>query len=581
MFSLLKRFIRPYLKNFFLASLGIIVESLLEISCPYLMNILLDYGIEKVNNTYKINVDVVILLSSIMLVCGILAFCFGMMFAKNVSILSRGLGYELRKEEYKHLKSYSFKNLDSISQSSLLTRLTNDVTIISDTVNTCFRPLFRSPVMFFSILIIATTSSPTLSLVFCITFPIAALIMILIIKNVKPKFLKIQKSLDKVNKTSKESIVAIKTIKSYVKEDYEQIRFDTINEELKKNSNSATSINQLMMPAQELVMYASSVGLLYLGGYLSLDPKYASIVVQISMFLTYIMALMATVQMLGNVALQFNRAEASVTRVKEFFSVNSEIIDKTDSPLKINSGKIEFKDVSFSYFHNKNYVLQNLNFEIESGETIGILGQTGSSKTTLINLILRFYDAQEGLILIDDNPIKDISLKELRENIAVSFQNPFLFNDTILNNIKWGKKDATLDEVIEASKIACCYDFITNELKDGFETIVSEGGTNLSGGQRQRICLARAILLKPKILILDDSFSALDRLTEIKLKNNLKNSLPGTTKIIISQKISTIKDASRIIVLEKGNITNIGNHSFLKENDLIYKDINAIQNEGI
>lgn len=581
MFKLLKRFIKPYLKNFIFATLGIVIESFLELSCPFLMNLLLESGIEKVDETYILNIEPLIIISSIMLICGILAFIFGNIFARNVSILSRGLGYELRKEEYKHLKEYSFKNLDSISTSSLLTRLTSDVTIISDTINTTFRPLFRSPVMFFSIIIVALTTSFTLSIIFLITFPFAVLIMFLIIKNVKPKFIKIQSNLDKVNRTSKESIISIKTIKSYVKEDYELERFNSINEELKKSSNKATSINQLMMPAQELVVYSTVVGLLFLGGYLSLSEEYASIVIKISMFLTYVMQLLATVQMLGNVALQFNRAEASVNRVKDFFNIKSEIIDKKDSLLKISSGNLEFKDVYFSYYDNDNYVLSNINFKINIGETIGIIGQTGSSKSSLINLILRFYDVSKGEILIDDQNIKDISIKELRNNITICFQNSFLFNDTILNNIKWGKKDATLEEVIEASKIACCYDFITNELKDGFNTVLSEGGINLSGGQRQRISIARAILLKPKILILDDSFSALDRLTEKKLKENLDNYLKDTTKIIISQKISTIKDSSKILVLDKGKISNFNSHNYLKDNDLIYKDINDIQNEGI
>lgn len=581
MFKLLKRFIKPYLKNFIFATLGIVIESFLELSCPFLMNLLLENGIEKVDETYILNIEPLIIISSIMLICGILAFIFGNIFARNVSILSRGLGYELRKEEYKHLKECSFKNLDSISTSSLLTRLTSDVTIISDTINTTFRPLFRSPVMFFSIIIVALTTSFTLSIIFLITFPFAVLIMFLIIKNVKPKFIKIQSDLDKVNRTSKESIISIKTIKSYVKEDYELERFNSINEELKKSSNKATSINQLMMPAQELVVYSTVVGLLFLGGYLSLSEEYASIVIKISMFLTYVMQLLATVQMLGNVALQFNRAEASVSRVKDFFNIKSEIIDKKDSLLKISSGNLEFKNVYFSYYDNDNYVLSNINFKINIGETIGIIGQTGSSKSSLINLILRFYDVSKGEILIDNQNIKDISIKELRNNITICFQNSFLFNDTILNNIKRGKKDATLEEVIEASKIACCYDFITNELKDGFNTVLSEGGINLSGGQRQRISIARAILLKPKILILDDSFSALDRLTEKKLKENLDNYLKDTTKIIISQKISTIKDSSKILVLDKGKISNFNGHNYLKDNDLIYKDINDIQNEGI
>ena len=245
------------------------------------------------------------------------------------------------------------------------------------------------------------------------------------------------------------------------------------------------------------------------------------------------------------------------------------------------NGDIEFKNVSFSYFNDKNYVLNNVSLKIKSGSFVGIVGQTGSSKTTLINLLLRFYDVSEGNVLIGDHDVRDYPIHELRRNISVSFQNPFLFNDTVLNNIKWGNKKATMDKVINAAKIACAYDFITNDLENGFNTMIAEGGTNLSGGQRQRVCLARAILMHPKVLILDDSFSALDRITEAKVKENLKNTLPDVTKIVISQKISTIKDSDEIIVLEKGNISNIGNHKFLAKNDPIYKDINNIQNEGL
>ena len=581
--KLLFKYSKPYKKEFFIALIGVTFEAALELSCPFLMNLILQDGIilNPDGLTYSIDIPFLITISIIMVVCGVLAFVFGVIFAKYVAIYSKAVGYEIRKEEYKKISSYSFHNLDNISTSSLLTRLTNDIQIISDTISNSFRPLFRSPVMMIGTLIVAAITSPELSLVFFIAIPLLALIMFFIVKSAKPKFLQIQKIVDKMNSTTKEDIVSIRTIKSYVKENYEVERFKKINEQSRLISNKASGINALMMPAQELVLYATIVGILFLGGYLNQKPEFAYIVLSISMFLTYVNQLLATVQMFTNVALQFNRAEASVTRVNQVFDINSELVDDKDSKLVVKSGDVTFKNVSFSYSDDKNYVLSNINFTINNGDFIGIVGQTGSSKTTLINLLLRFYDVSDGEILIDGNNIKKYSLHELRKNIAVSFQNPFLFNDTVKNNIKWGKKDATDEEVYRAAKIACCYDFITKDLKDGFDTMISEGGTNLSGGQRQRVCLARAILLHPKILILDDSFSALDRLTETKVKENLKRECSDITKIVISQKISTIKDCDNIIVLEKGHITHIGTHSYLNDVDEIYKDINAIQNEGL
>ena len=581
MFKLLFKFIKPYRKEFIISVVTIVIESLLEISCPYLMSMLLEYGIIQNGDTYIIDNEVVILLSCLMVLFGTLAFIIGLFFAKYVARFSKGVGYEIRKAEYLKLKEYSFHNLDSVSASSLLTRLTSDINIIADTVSNSFRPMFRAPVMLIATLTISAITSPILSCVFFVTVPILAIIMVVIVKYVKPRFLKIQKIVDRMNRNTKESIVAIKTIKSYVQEDFEINKFKEINDDSRKSSNDAMGANGLMMPAQELFLYSTIVGILYLGGYLALKPDYANIVVNIAMFLTYVTQLLATVQMLTNVTLNLNRAGASVTRVEELFKVKSEIKDNPSSKLQVLNGDIEFKNVSFSYFNDKNYVLNNVSLKIKSGSFVGVVGQTGSSKTTLINLLLRFYDVSEGNVFIGDHNVRDYSIHELRKNISISFQNPFLFNDTVLNNIKRGNKKATMDEVINAAKIACAYDFITNDLEDGFNTMIAEGGTNLSGGQRQRVCLARAILMHPKVLILDDSFSALDRITEAKVKENLKNTLPDVTKIVISQKISTIKDSDEIIVLEKGNVSNIGNHKFLAENDPIYKDINNIQNEGL
>ena len=286
--------------------------------------------------------------------------------------------------------------------------------------------------------------------------------------------------------------------------------------------------------------------------------------------------------MLSNVFMMFTRSSASLARVKEVFESENEIKDNKDSTLEVENGSVEFKDVSFKYNENaEEYVLKDINFTIPSGHFVGILGETGSSKSTLIYLMERFYDIKEGEILIANHDIKEYSLHELREQISISFQAPRLFTGTVRENLLWGNPDATQEEIETACKIACCYDFIVNSLDHGFDTMISQGGNNVSGGQRQRLCIARALLKKPKILILDDSFSALDRITEGQLKKNLKNYLPEMTKIVISQKVSTIADADNIIVLDNGHISNIGNSEFLKEHDHIYQDIYKIQTEGL
>ena len=326
--------------------------------------------------------------------------------------------------------------------------------------------------------------------------------------------------------------------------------------------------------------YCCTICILLFGAYFLTEGLIRD-VANITTFLTYINQLLASLNMLSNVLMNVNRASASVRRVYEVLNTNSEIVDNKNSHATINSGDVTFKNVYFKYKSDaENYVLNNVNLDIKSGQFVGIIGQTGSSKTTLINVLERFYDITSGEILIDNKPIKDYSLEEIHRKIAISFQNPILFSGTVKENLLRGNKNATDEEIINACKIACCYDFIMNQLPNGFDTVIEQSGTNVSGGQRQRLCLARAILRDPKILILDDSFSALDRITEKTIKENLKNQLNGKTIIVISQKISSIQDADVIYVLNEGKINHFGNHNELMESDEIYRSIFTIQNEG-
>lgn len=576
------KFLKPYRWQFLIAIICISIECGLEVVLPFLMNILIKNGVNETSpNTYQMNLNYVLMLGLIMIVIAIFAFFVGVLGARFSAIAGRGLGYELRKEEYKKLESYSFKNLDNFRRSSLITRLTNDVQITSDTVCTCLRPTLRAPIMMIFSLVFALIISPLLSLVFLCALIILGVMIFSIVKYVKPKFKIIQKLVDNINRVTQESIVAIKTIKAYVKKDYELLKFKEANEELKTTSRKTLSVNALSMPAGQLANYGTIIAIIYFGGILYMQPGHAIFLEDIQTFLTYVMQLLATIMMLSNILMAVNRASASIFRVNEVLTTNSEITDIYDSDKVINKGSVEFKNVSFKYnLSSEEYVLKNLNFKIKEGEFVGIIGQTGSSKSTLVSLIERFYDVSEGEILLDDVNIKEYSLSQLRESIAISFQSPTLFKGTVTENLKWGNKNATKEQIEKACKIAECYSFINERLNGGFNTIISQGGTSVSGGQRQRLCIARALLKNPKILILDDSFSALDKITEAKVKRNLKNELPKMTKIVISQKISTIQDADKIIVLDNGKISNIGTHEELLAKDHIYKDIYNLQVVG-
>ncbi len=582
MYKKIFSYLKPYKKETFLACLFVVLETLLEIVIPFLMNYILqnnggiNYGED--NIITNVNYKVVYAIGIAMIVSAILAFILGVLGSKYTAIAGRGLGANLRKEQFKKIQNFSFNNLDHFRNDSLITRLTNDITIIQDWFCQSLRATLRSPTLLLFSLILAFIVSPYLGIIFLVAVPFLSLLIILILKYVKPKFITLQKTIDDLNRVTDESIIAIKTVKSYVKEDYEMEKFQNVNSDLIKTSSSAFSAISMNLPAIQFVMYATIIALLTFGASF-FEKGLIKDVSEISTFLSYILQLLAVLIMMSNVFILTNRANASIIRVIDVLKTQSEIIDGNDDK-KINSGNININKVNFKYNKkSKNYVLENINMNIHNGDFIGIFGQTGSGKTTLINLIERFYDVTDGEIIIDNLNIKNYKLYELHNKIAVCFQNPILFSGTILDNLKWGNKDASIEEIKKVCKIACCYDFINNQLPQGYNTMISQGGTNLSGGQRQRICIARALLKNPKILILDDSFSALDHLTEEALKSNL-NELKSITKIIISQKISAIKDANDIYVLVNGKISHHGSHNELLKQDEIYSNTYNIQNEG-
>lgn len=581
-------YVKPYKKYFITAVIFIIIECGLEISIPYLSHYLLIDGLVREEGSMQVtgvNTSYVIMIASIMVLMGIVAAILGVFTAKFTAIAGRGLGYELRKAEYLKIQEMSFSNLDDFRINSLVTRMTNDVQIVSDTFCQVLRPVLRAPIQLIFALTFALIMSRELSVIFLIAIPFLAIALFTIIMVTKPMFVKLQGSLDRINRTTQESIVAMKLVKANNKKDYEIDKFQDANNNSKQIGNTALGINALNMAIMQFTTYACILGILFFGGRYAIGKDNVNdesdMIATIITFLDYVMQLLASLNMLSNVFMIFTRASASSKRIHDVFASVNEIQDNKASTLTIDNGDVSFKNVYFKYKKKADeYVLKDINFDIKNGQFIGITGQTGSSKSTLIYLIERFYDIDSGQILISGKDIKDYSLKELRSKIAISFQSPRLFTGTIKDNLLWGNKNATDEEIIEACKIAGCYDFITKQLPDGFNTNLGQTGSNVSGGQRQRLCIARAIIRNPKILILDDSFSALDRITEAEVKKNLKEKLPNMTKIIISQKISTIEDADQIIVLNDGSINHIGTSAELLQSDEIYRNIYEIQKEG-
>lgn len=578
-------YLKPYRKHLILAVSTILIECGLEISLPFLMNLLLQNGMTmdfQDQTKYTLNLSYTLIMGGIMLSFAVIAFLLGMITARATAKAGRGLGYELRKQEYQKIQEFTFSNLDDFRINSLITRMTNDIQIISDSFCQMLRPVLRAPLQLVFAAIFALLMSKELSLVFAVAVPLLGIALFFIVIKARPLFYKLQTSLDSINRTTQESLIAVRLVRANSKMNYEEEKFANVNATSRKIGNSAMGLTSLNMGFMQLMTYACIIAVLFIGGQTAiLKAQDAKAVSNIATFLSYVNQMMASLNMLSNVFMIFTRSAASKKRVHEVFQAEPEIKENKNSALRIENGSIEFDHVSFKYKEtSKEYVIKDNTFSIDDGQFIGILGQTGSSKSTLIYLIERFYDINEGKILLSGHDIKDYPLNEVRKNIGISFQNPTLFTGTVKENLLWGRKDASDEEIIKACKIACCYDFIVNKLPEGFSTQIGQGGSNVSGGQRQRLCIARALLRNPKILILDDSFSALDRITEAEVKSNLKNELPHMTKIIISQKVSTIQDADKIIVLNEGKINSIGTNEELLKNDSIYQDIYHIQMEG-
>ncbi len=565
-------YMNEYKKYAWLALICIAVEAVLELMIPMIMADLIDTGVSTGDDMYIYKKGLQ------MVICAILALILGIGSSRFSALAGQGLGANLRKAEYEKLQNYSFSNIDHFRVSSLVTRLTSDVTNIQNAVSTGMRPFGRSPIMLIFATSVAFSINHTLALVFFVALPILAVLLITIIIHVRPLYSKMQSAIDLVNRTIQENLTAIRVVKSYVRGDYEYEKFENVNNSLKNESEKAFSLAVLNMPAMQYVMYGTILSLLLFGGYLI--NKGELMIGELTGFLSYVLLILNSLMMMSNVFLMMTRSLASGARIMEVIDEKIDMTDELAKDITVKNGDIEFEHVWFKYKEDaKEYVLSDVSFHIKAGQTVGIIGQTGSAKTSLVQLIPRLYDTSRGTVKIDGIDVKNYPMKHLRDAIAVVLQKNTLFSGTLLSNLKWGNENASMDEIKEACQIACVDEFI-DRMSDGYNTEMGQGGVNVSGGQKQRLCIARAILKKPKVLILDDSTSAVDTATEAKIREGLSRRLPDMTKIIIAQRISSVRHADQIIILDKGCINGIGTHESLLSNNKIYQEIYESQKEG-
>ena len=561
------KYVKPYLPAFIIGPLMMIVEVIGEIVLPKLMAQIINNGIANRNVPYIITMGLFMVVTAI---CMALGGIGGAWFGAKASI---NFAADLRKDAFSNVQKFSFANIDRFSTGSLVTRLTNDITQVQNMVNMSLRMLLRAPGMLIGAVIMAFVMNARLAVIILVVIPILVVTIAIVIKMAFPRFQALQEKMDRLNSTIRESLTNVRVIKSFVRDDFEQEKFEEANGNLKESSLRAFKVMITTMPLMGLMMNATTIAVVWFGGKQILVGDMP--VGDLTAFITYVTQILISLVMSSFIILQSSRAIASARRINEVIDCKSDINDDNAAypDRLVEKGSVEFKNVSFRYYKDSTEpVLDNISFKIESGETVGIIGSTGSGKTTLVQMISRLYDVDDGEVLVDGVNVKDYSLKNLREGVSMVLQKNILFSGSIIENLKWGDDEADLSEIRKVADMAQADGFVTG-FEDGYETELGQGGVNVSGGQKQRLCIARAMLKKPKLLILDDSTSAVDTATEAVIRKNLKEYCPETTKIIIAQRISSVIEADKIVVIDDGKVVGLGGHSELMENCEAYKEI--------
>ncbi|WP_033168304.1 ABC transporter ATP-binding protein [Clostridium sp. KNHs205] len=563
-----------YKKYTILTPLVMIGEVVMEILIPFVMASMIDKGILGDGG-----ISYIVKMGALMVAMALISLNFGRMGAKFGAKAGMGFAKNLRKTMFDKVQDFSFSNVDKYSTSSLITRLTTDVTNTQNAFMMIIRMAARAPVMLVGATIMAVIINRSLSVVFLVAVPFLGIALGIILVKAHPRFVAMLGLYDRMNGDVQENLTGIRVVKAFVREPQEIKKFEASADAVRKAQVFAEKLIILNSPIMQLSMYGCMIAILWFGGNMVIDGQFE--LGQLSSFISYISQILISLMLISMIFIMIVISRASMTRIHEVLAEEIDLTDAgADKELKVADGSIEFKNVSFSYSRDKeNTTLSGANFTIKPGETIGIIGGTGSSKTTLVQLIPRLYDVLSGEILVGGNNVKDYTLEHLRSEVAMVLQKNVLFSGTIIDNLRWGNKEATKEEIIEACKAAQAHDFISS-FPEGYDTWLGQGGVNVSGGQKQRLCIARALLKNPKIIILDDSTSAVDTATDKKIRDALKSKLKNTTTIIIAQRISSVSEADRVLVLDDGEVNAFDTPAALMETNAIYKEVYESQQKG-
>jgi len=567
-----KKYIKPYLSAFILGPIFMIVEVVGDVIMPKLMSIVINYGTGQSGYEAR-GIPFILGVGAVMLVAALIMMLGGVLGAYFAVKASVNFSADLRQDVFEKVQKFSFANIEKFSTGSLVTRLTNDITNVQNLIAMALRMLLRSPGMMIGGMIMAFMMNRQLAMVFCVVIPALLIALLLIMKVALPRFTVMQDKIDKLNSRIQENITNQRVVKSFVRDKFEKKTFDQASEDLKDNTLKALRVVIFTMPVMTLAMNLTIMAVVWFGGKQIIVGDMP--VGDLTAFTTYVTQILISLMMMSMIFIQGSRALASVRRINQVLDTEIDLNDDNASQKDklVETGKIEFKNVGFRYYKkHKENVLNHISFTAEPGEVVGIIGSTGSGKTSLVQLIPRLYDCDEGQVLVDGVDVREYSLENLRNGVAMVLQKNTLFSGSIMDNLKWGDENASSEEVYAAAEAAQA-DLFVKDFTEGYDMELGQGGVNVSGGQKQRLCIARALLKKPKILILDDSTSAVDTATEAKIRESFSTSLKDTTKLIIAQRISSVEGADRILVMDEGQIVGQGSHEELLKNCETYQEI--------